>query len=80
MLQFKVNSKNQMRSPCDHNCKWVYKVLKRTLSTVTFEDEDGSVKTFRISKKASAWDDCETIYPLGKYSMCPLLRACNNAE
>ena len=76
MTQFKVNNTYQCRSICNYDCVWIYKVIKRTAATITIKDMDTKeVKTCRINKKASEWDNCETIYPTGHYSMCPVLTA-----
>ena len=74
MKQFEIGNTYTMRSICNHECVWVYKVTKRTASTITITDGK-EVKTCRINKQVSDWNGTETIYPLGRYSMCPSLRA-----
>jgi hypothetical protein len=74
MVEFKVNGTYSTRSICDHNCIWTFTVLKRTKSTITITDGK-KVKTCRINKKYSEYNNAETIFPLGKYSMCPVLSA-----
>lgn len=51
-----------------------WKVIKRTAQTVTIEN-DRETKTCKIIKALSEMENAETIYPFGKYSMCPTLRA-----
>ncbi len=64
-----------MRSVCDHNCIWSYIVKSRTAATVTLIDEKGKEIKCRINKQVSEWNKTETVYPLGRYSMCPSLSA-----
>jgi hypothetical protein len=64
-----------MRSICDNNCVWTYKVIARTACTITLEDEKGKTTKCRINKAVSEMDGKEAVYPLGRYSMCPILRA-----
>lgn len=76
MKKFEINNKYAMASPCDHNCVWVYVVIARTALTITLKDvSNGEIKKCRISKKISDYRDAETVFPLGKYSLCPLLSA-----
>lgn len=74
MKQFEVGNKYSMRSICDHNCVWTYEVVERTAQTITISDGK-KVKKCRISKKISEYRGAESVYPLGQYSMCPILSA-----
>ena len=74
MKTFEIGKTYNMASPCDHNCVWTYEVVKRTNSTITITDGK-ETKTCRINKKYSEYREAETIFPLGKYSMCPTLSA-----
>lgn len=74
MKTFEIGNKYSMRSACDHECVWTYEVVKRTASTITITDGK-EIKTCRINKQVSTFRDAESIYPLGKYSMCPTLSA-----
>ena len=74
MRVFEVGKEYSMRSACDNECVWRFKVVARTEKTVTLvglNNKDGGVK--RISKAYS--DDGEAVLPLGRYSMAPVLRA-----
>lgn len=71
MMKFEIGKKYSMRSPCDHNCVWTYEVVARTEKTITITDGT-EVKRCKISKYS---DSAEAVLPLGKYSMCPVLRA-----
>lgn len=75
MKQFKVGKSYSMRSACDHDCIWTYTVTKRTASTVTIKDKNGNITNCRINKKVSEYRNAESIFPMGKYSMCPILSA-----
>lgn len=70
-MNFEINKTYSCCSVCDSNCKWTFKVLKRTDKFVTLEDQDG--KVFR--KKVTVFNGDEQCNPLGVYSMAPILRA-----
>jgi hypothetical protein len=71
MKKFEVNTEVTARSVCDHNCVWTAVVLKRTPKTVTVKMDNGDVKTCRIQDRGEG----EYIFPLGVYSMAPVMRA-----
>lgn len=76
MKVFEVGKEYSMSSICDHECVWRFKVIGRTEKTITLvglNNKEGGVK--RINKQVSEWNGCETVYPLGRYSMAPALRA-----
>lgn len=72
---FEVGKSYSMRSVCNHDCVWTYKVINRTACTVTLKSTRGEQLTCRINKKLTAWSNTETVLPLGSYSMAPMLRA-----
>lgn len=74
MTKFEIGRTYSMTSACDHNCEWTYTVTARTAQTITITDGE-ETKRCRISKKISEWNGQETIFPLGQYSMAPMLRA-----
>ena len=74
MKKFEIGGTYSMRSICDHNCIWTYTVTARTEQTVTITDGKKTQKC-RISKKISEYRGAETVYPLGQYSMAPMLTA-----
>lgn len=74
MKKFEIGNTYSMRSACDHECVWTYTVTERTAQTITISDGKVSKKC-RISKDVSEYRNAETVYPLGKYSMCPSLTA-----
>lgn len=80
MRTFETGKTYYMRSVCDYNCVWRYKVVKRTKATMTIVEVDcdnhpyvGSEKVVRLLK--GYYNDREVARPLGSYSMSPLLTA-----
>jgi len=71
MKRFEVDKTYTCRSVCDHNCIWTFKVVKRTQKSVWLEDERGEVSR-RLVK---CFHNEETLFPLGIFSMCPVLTA-----
>ena len=74
MNTFEINKTYSMRSICDHECVWTYTVVARTATTITITDGK-ETKKCRINKAISEYRNAETIFPLGRYSMCPVLSA-----
>ena len=74
MKKFEVGKKYSMRSICNHDCIWEFEVIARTAATITITDGK-EIKRCRINKQISAYDNKEAVFPLGRYSMCPILRA-----
>lgn len=74
MKQFEIGKSYSMSSCCDHNCIWTYTVVARTAKTVTLSDGKKEKKC-RINKQSSEFFKAEAVYPLGQYSMCPILTA-----
>lgn len=73
MRKFEIGKTYYMASPCDTECIWTYTVTKRTPATITITDGK-KAKTCRISKHSEMFGE-EMVYPLGRYSMCPVLTA-----
>lgn len=74
MKRFEIGSTYSMRSICDHNCIWSYTVTGRTAQTITATNGK-ETKKYRISQKYSEYRNAETVFPLGHYSMAPMLTA-----
>ncbi len=74
MKQFEIGKTYTMASPCDRNCVWTYTVTKRTAKTITISDGT-ETKTCRVNVQVSEDRNAETIFPMGRYSMCPALSA-----
>lgn len=75
--KFEEGKKYYGRSICDHDCKIVIKVVKRTPSTVTikFDPKNGwPTEQTRFKIKKSTWDGSNREYiRLGNYSMAPII-------
>lgn len=76
---FKVNKFYYMRSACDYECMWIYKVIARTASTITIQDIR-TKETLRRRVYTTIFDNIERVRPLGSYSMCPILAADNPTQ
>ena len=74
MKKFEIGKTYSMRSICNHECVWTYTVTARTAKTITVTDGKQTLK-LRINQKISGYSNAETVYPLGRYSMCPSLSA-----
>lgn len=72
VAKFEVGKIYTTRSACDHDCIFAFTIVGRTDRTVTVQDRHGSKPKRR---KIDLIDGVEYIYPCGKYSMCPVLRA-----
>jgi len=72
MIKFETGKSYSCRSVCDHDCVWTFKIARRTLKSIWVKDAfTGKI----VRKKVAVWDDSETVFPLGTYSMAPILRA-----
>jgi hypothetical protein len=67
---FTVGKTYTARSACDHNCVWSFKVVSRTAKSITIEGNEGTSR-----RGVSIWDGGETAFPMGRYSMAPIIRA-----
>ena len=74
MKTFEIGKTYSMRSIGDQECVWTYTVTARTAQTITITDGK-KVQRCRISKTTSEYRNAESIYPLGQYSMAPILSA-----
>lgn len=74
MAKFEIGKQYTMRSICNHDATWTYTVTARTAQTITVTDGKEIFK-LRIIKKLSEYRNAETVYPLGQYSMAPMLSA-----
>ena len=83
--QFEVGKVYKMNSACDSDCWWYYVVVSRTQFTVLLVQIDRygnsirgkEIKRCRINKKETEYFGYESVSPLGKYSMSPVLSADN---
>jgi len=74
MTTFQTNKTYSMRFICDSSLVVCWTVTKRTAKTLTIINAN----TQEIKKcRVKIICDEEIVYPLGKYSMAPILRASN---
>lgn len=71
---FEVGKGYDCRSVCDYDSIFVFQCIKRSKSTVTVKFHN-ETHTRRIKRDD---DGNEWIFPLGSYSMAPILRADND--
>ena len=74
MKKFEIGKTYTMGSICNHEAVWSYTVKARTAQTITLDDGRETIRC-RISKKFSEYRGAETVFPLGQYSMAPILSA-----
>ena len=71
--QFKIGQTYSCRSICDNECIFEFTVTKRTAKFVTLENRHGRIR--RAGVRVSEYDSAEVCYPMGNYSMCPVITA-----
>ena len=69
--RFEVGTVYSCRSVCDSNCVWIFVVQSRTAKQVILVDASMN----EVRRGISEYQGVETCFPLGKYSMAPILRA-----
>jgi hypothetical protein len=74
LASFVVGKTYSCRSVCDYNCVWSFKVIARTSKTVTIEG-NGLMTEKTASRRIQIVDNAEQIFPIGRYSMAPVLKA-----
>lgn len=80
MLKFEVGNIYACRSICNYDCVWYFRVVSRTKSTITIlKDGEKNPVSKRINKQLSETLDAESVYPLGNFSMAPILSADDSA-
>ena len=70
MKTFKAGMELETRSICDHNCIFTATVIRRTAKTATIITM-GDIRRCKIHIE----DNEEFIFPHGRYSMAPIMRA-----
>ncbi len=71
MKQFEIGKTYSCRSICDYNCIRSFQIIARTDKTI----KTACGKTLRFNQKLSDYNQAETVFPLGRYSMAPVLTA-----
>lgn len=74
MKQFEIGKTYYVRSICDHDCIFNFKVVARTAKTITV-DYHGKLMKCRIIERLTQWNNAETVKPFGTYSMAPSISA-----
>ena len=70
MKQFETGKEYSARSICDHNCIFSFTILKRTAKSVWVKVHGETVR-----RQIEIYDNAESFYPFGKYSMAAIIRA-----
>ena len=70
MKRFKTGTTYSTRSICNHDCIFSFKILRRTAKSVWVKVDDETVR-----RAIEIWDNKETFYPFGKYSMASIISA-----
>ena len=68
---FEVGKVYSCRSACDSNCVWSFVVVSRTAKQVVLVGDDMA----EVRRGIVEHDGVECCFPLGKYSMAPIIRA-----
>ena len=72
MATFKTGKTYEFRSVCDHNCVWTAEVLGRSAKTITIRIDGRDTKTCKVHMADDGYERC---FPLGRYSMAPVMAA-----
>lgn len=75
MMKFEIGKTYYMRSVCNHEAVWSYTVTARTAQTITLTYGSNESIRCRINKQISEYCGAESVFPIGKYSMAPILSA-----
>jgi hypothetical protein len=71
MKTFEIGKTYSTKSICDNECIFSVTIASRTKSQVITTDG----KRLGIAKKETQWNNAETIFPNGRYSMAPAIKA-----
>jgi hypothetical protein len=78
--RFEVGQRVFARSIGDHNCVWIFEVVKRTAKFVDLHQVGSESlrhpegQTFRVKVRTHGVDGVEWALPFGDYSMAPSVR------
>lgn len=70
MMKFEIGKTYEARSACDYDCIFSFEVVARTAKQITIK-----VRGEEVKRGVSMYEGSEVCFPLGKYSMCPIIRA-----
>ena len=69
-MKFEIGKIYEARSACDYDCIFSFEVIARTARQITIK-----VRGEAVNRGVSMYEGSEVCFPLGKYSMCPIIRA-----
>jgi len=75
MPKFEAGDVYHKRSICDSDCIFKFEVISRTEKRIKLKTMEGIV-----TKKIYQLEEFELVYPLGKYSLCPVIRSNDKKE
>jgi len=75
LISFIVGRVYTTRSICDSDCIYRMTVVARTAHTITVDIEGRGRRTLRPRIYTHGTQPCETVQPLGRYSMAPVMSA-----
>lgn len=75
MRVFEIGKTYTTTRPTNHETVLSYTVVSRTASTIKVQDDNGETLTLCVNKALSERRGAETVFPDGRYSMCPVLTA-----
>jgi len=75
MIKFEVNKTYTNNFLCDADLYFTYRIIKRTNKNVWILEIGKSVIERKKIHIMNIDTDIEYIYPMGQYSMCPVLTA-----
>ena len=70
MKKFETGKEYSTPSICDYNCLFSFIILKRTEKSVWIRVYGNLTR-----RQIEIYDNTETFYPFGKYSMAPIIKA-----
>jgi hypothetical protein len=75
MKKFEIGATYSMNSIYNHEVIWHFTVKARTAQYVTLAYGERESIRCRINKEISEYRGAESVFPLGRYSMAPILSA-----
>jgi len=70
-MKFQIGTTYTTRSACDHECIFAFTVTARSAKFVTLEDRHGRIARAGVK----VFDGEERCFPMGRYSMAPVISA-----
>ena len=75
ITRFEAGKTYNARSICDHECVWIFEIVRRTEKSVWVKGckRDGEI----VRRRVQVWNGHESFKPFGVYSMSPTCMAEN---